>query len=294
MKNKVTKLIQNIKQSLLPVCQTPHEAEQQAWWLLEELTKKNESQLLTEESFSLSEQQEKTLNEWIMQRTINNKPIQYILEHVPFCNIDIFVKPPILIPRPETEECTLWIIKKIEKLKDKKLNILDLCTGSGCIALALAKELPNANITGTDINPKAIELAKKNMAHNNIKNATFLLSDFYSTLNTKFDLIVSNPPYVSQDEWNTLNPTIKEWEDPKALVADNNGLSAFEKIIKNARYYLKENKDLKEQNIPQIILEIGKGQENSVKALLLQENFKNINIFCDLSGTNRWVTALPL
>jgi len=293
MKNKVTKLIQDLKQSLLPVCQTPHEAEQQAWWLLEELTKKNESALLTEDYFSLSEEQEKTLNQWIEQRTTNNKPIQYILGHVPFCDIDILVKPPILIPRPETEELTCWLIKKLEKLKDKKLNILDLCTGSGCIALALAKAFPNSNITGIDINPKAIELAQKNMVHNNIKNAVFLLSDFYSALDTKFDLIISNPPYIAQNEWDTLNPTITEWEDSKALITDNNGLFAFEEIIKNARDYLKENKDLKEQNIPQVTLEIGKGQESSVKALLSEENFENINIFRDLSGINRWIAASP-
>ena len=95
---------------------------------------------------------------------------------------EIFVEPPILIPRPETEQLTSWLIEKLKKVKNEKLNILDLCSGSGCISLALASALPNAFIVGADINPQAITLAQKNKKHNKIENATFIQSDLYSNI----------------------------------------------------------------------------------------------------------------
>ena len=293
MNFKINSLIKDIKTKILSCCQSEHEAEQQAWWMIEELTKKNKSTLILEKKIDLAKNQEQTLYKWINQRTIEKKPLQYILGHVPFCNLDILLKPPILIPRPETEELACWLIKKLNKVNKEKLNILDICTGTGCIALALAKELPNSTVLGTDINKEAIKLAKKNKLHNKIKNSFFLISDFYSNINKdkKFDLIVSNPPYITKEEFENLNDTIKNWEDPNALIANKKGLASFEEIIKNSKNYLKSNNNFKKLNIPQIILEIGKNQENEVKKLLIKDNFININIFPDLKGINRWITA---
>ena len=107
----------------------------------------------------------------------------------------------------------------------------------------------------------------------------------------KFDLIVSNPPYISDKEWDNLPQNVRLWEDYKALVADKQGFECFEKIIFGAKSYLKENSKLKEFNIPQIVLEIGKGQENRVSELFQQAQFKNMQVFADLGGVNRWITA---
>ncbi|MCF7899871.1 peptide chain release factor N(5)-glutamine methyltransferase, partial [Candidatus Babeliales bacterium] len=242
-------------------------AEQEALWLLEELTQKTEMQLLLNQDLNLTKEQEVKLKLWLKQRVEEKKPLQYILGHVPFCDLDIIVEQPILIPRPETEEWVSWFIEKLKKLdkSEQNLKILDLCSGSGCIALALGKNLPDAQIFGIDINPKAIELANKNIVHNKIKNVKFIESDFYKNIQLeKFDIIVSNPPYINEQDWQNLSPTVKDWEDKSALVTNNNGFLAFEEIIKNAKNYLKENVLLKKYKIPQIILEIGKNQEHKV------------------------------
>ena len=293
MEIELQHLIKNIKEKLLSVCQTQHEAEQQAWWLLEKLTQKSNAQILAKKTLTLSEEQETTLDKWIHQRTVEKKPLQYILEHIPFCNVDIIVQPPILIPRPETENWVSWLIEKLKKLENNNLNILDMCSGTGCIALALAKAFPDSTVIGTDINPQAIELSLKNKQLNKIKNVQFLQSNYYEKIekNKKFDLIVSNPPYISKEDWELLSDTVKKWEDKKALVAEKNGLAAFEKIIHHIKDYLKENMKFKKFNIPQMIFEIGMGQENAVKKLLENNNFKNINVFKDLKGINRWITA---
>jgi release factor glutamine methyltransferase len=292
MKIDINSFIQKIKTQLLNSCDSAHEAEQQAWWLLEELLQNPKAQLLLKKTIVLTDTQQQTLEKWIKQRTEEKKPLQYISGHVPFCNLDIKVTPPILIPRPETEEWVTWLIKKLKTLEKEKLNILDLGTGSGCIALSIAKALPNGNIIGTDINPEAILLAEENKKHNNIKNAEFLCSSFYEKIqNIRVDLIVSNPPYIDIQDWTTLSKTVRNWEDKKALVANHKGFAAFETIIKQAKKHLKENTKLKQFEIPQIVLEIGMGQEKKIENILKEAQFNNIKVFKDLEGINRWVTA---
>ncbi|MBD3231070.1 peptide chain release factor N(5)-glutamine methyltransferase [Candidatus Dependentiae bacterium] len=301
MKVTITNFIKNLSEQLFTVCSTKKEATQQAWWMLEELTTKKKAQLLVYKEIELTKEQQKKMNLWIQQRIKKQKPIQYIFGHITFCNLEIAVESPILIPRPETEEWCYWLIKKFKSLKNQKFNILDLGTGSGCIALALAKNLPNSIIIGTDINPQAIKLAEKNKRLNKIQNAYFIQSDFYKNIDfelknkrlhiDKFDLIVSNPPYISKDEWENLEDVIKFWEDKKALVTNKDGLAAYEKIITNAKSYLKFNEILNKNRIPQIILELGKNQENQVKKMLKKQNFINIKIYKDLNGKNRWISA---
>jgi release factor glutamine methyltransferase len=293
MKMDVIQLIREIKDDLIPCCSSEHEAEQQAWWLLEEISKKNETQLLFDNQIELTDSDKKTLDEWVSLRVSEKKPIQYILGYVEFCGLEFFVKQPTLIPRPETEEWVCWLLEKLKKVENEKLNILDIGCGSGCIAIALANNLKNSSVIGVDLSSAAIELSNQNREHNKIKNVSFIQSDFYSNLSPdlKFDLIVSNPPYISEKEWSDLSDTVKNWEDYKALVAKDNGLFAFEKIILDAKSYLKENIKLKELGVPQIVLEMGKGQQNEVKMVLLKNNFKNVQFFSDLEGVDRWVTG---
>lgn len=285
-------LINTIKEQLTPACKTKHEAEQQAIWMLEEITKKSHVTLLAEKEVNLKKEDTEKLNEWIRQRVEEKKPLQYIFGFVPFLNLKIKTVPPILIPRPETEEWVDWLIKKLKNIKGK-IRILDIGTGSGCIALGLAKNLPNAFVTGIDINPKSITLAKQNSELNNIKNVKFLVSDFYNNLDTKyeFDIIVSNPPYICNDEWLKLDDTVKNWEDKGALVATNDCLYAYKMIISEAKKHLKPNENLDKHKINQIFLEMGAGQEKDLTLLFEKNGYKNIGFFEDLEGKQRVISA---
>lgn len=273
--------IKTITTQLMTVCADKQTAHQEAWWLLEKAMGKKQTTLITDGT--LSNKQEQMLLEWVRQRVQNKKPLQYILGSVPFCNLEILVEPPILIPRPETEEWVTWLISQLE---NKPLNILDIGAGSGAIALALAQVLPEAQVTGIDINEQAIALANKNKAHNNITNATFLMSDLFEQLHDKtFDLIVSNPPYITEKEYATLNEQVTRWEDKQALVANDEGLAIYKQIIQDASNYL--NATL---NTPNIVLEIGYTQGPAV-SMLLEKEFVDITVHQDLEGKDRWISA---
>lgn len=232
---------------------------QEAWWLLEHVTGKRKEELILDPRLSkddgketsklshfLTPQQQAILQECIAKLTIEHMPLAYLLGCVPFLDLTIDVAPPILIPRPETEE---WVHNLIQALKshEKELkNILDIGTGSGCIALALAHHFPQAQVTALDINPDALKLAQHNAEKNKISNITFLQSDLFSALthNDAFDLIVSNPPYINPEMNQTLSPQVKNWEDPRALFAPNQGLEIIEKILKNSNHFLKSSTTL--------------------------------------------------
>ena len=143
--------------------------EQELWWLIEHITGKRKTQILSRSHQVLTENQAAQLKQCIHEIHVEHKPLQYILGKVPFGDLEILVKQHILIPRPETEEWVLWLINNHKWPKDKPLNILDLCTGSGCIGLQLAKSFPFAMAVGIDSNPTAIVLAEQNKKLNNIK-----------------------------------------------------------------------------------------------------------------------------
>lgn len=292
MKHMIHNFIQELAHKLEPIYQHPDEQTQVAWWLLEKLTGQQEALLLAHSTFDLTEEQEETLRNWLHDHVKNHKPLQYILGSVPFDDLEILVAPPTLIPRPETEEWCLALAEQLKRVHNK-LTILDLCTGSGCIALALAKKLPSASIYGTDISDAALSLAEKNAHHNTIRNVTFIKSDFYAQLpsSLRFDCIVSNPPYISSKEWNNLDPMVTQWEDKQALVAEHHGLAAIEKIIAQAPEWLKENNEMAMLNIPQLVIEIGYRQGNNVKEIMHNHLFKKVHIHKDLEGKDRVVTG---
>ena len=301
---QIIDLINSVKKQLIQACKTKHEAEQQAIWMLEEITKKSHVLLLAEKEINLTKEDAEKLNEWIRQRVEEKKPLQYILGFIPFLNLKIKTVPPILIPRPETEEWVDWLIKKLKNVSGE-IRILDIGTGSGCIALGLAKNLPNAFVTGIDINPKAITLAEQNLELNNITseetfnvNVKFIVSDFYNNLDSKykFDIIVSNPPYICNDEWLKLDDTVKNWEDKGALVAQHKTsfvdcLYAYKTIINEAKKHLRQNENLQKNKINIIFLEMGVGQEKDLILLFEKNGYRNIEFFEDLEGKQRVISA---
>lgn len=178
---------------------------------------------------------DKTLDEGI---ELLNKgiPVQYIVGNVDFYGYNFKVNENVLIPRFETEEIVEKTIKYINKYLDKKVDILDLGTGSGCIAITLKKEL-DCNVDAVDISPKALEIAKLNAKNNNV-DITFYQGDMLNPINKKYDVIISNPPYIAYNE--EIMEIVKNNEPHTALYAEDNGLKYYKDIISNANKYLKE------------------------------------------------------
>lgn len=290
---KVIDLIHDCEHQLRLVYSDPITCHQYAWWLLEKLTGKKKAQLIVQETVSLTTSDHNTLQQWLGNLVDEHKPIQYILGSVPFNGIDIIVKPPTLIPRPETEEWTCNLIERIRQTHHEQLNILDLCTGSGCIAVALAKAFPSSSITAIDIAQSALLLTQENAKHNNVTNVTCLKSDLFNALpeSSAFDLIVSNPPYIAEDEWSTLDVSVTHWEDKRALVAQDHGLAIIERIIQDAPRFLKPNHELQSNGIPQLTIEIGYRQGPAVKQLMDNAHYKKTHIIKDLEGKDRIVVG---
>ena len=266
------------------IVQSTNLTTQQAWWLLEFITNKNRLQLqFSSESITPTQQQK--LNEYINQIAAHHKPLAYILGWVPFLSLKLLVAPPTLIPRPETE---MWVDELISMIKNntkKPLTILDIGTGSGCIALSLAQAFPTAQIYAVDIASSAIELAQKNAIENKVKNIAFLESNLFENLpeNLKFDLIVSNPPYINPLA--KLDSSVLAWEDHKALFANNKGLQIIEQIAEKAHNYLKKNDDLSYQ----FVMEIDSLQGNIIKNILKKHAFNKIEIKKDQFERHRTV-----
>ncbi|MEX0848783.1 MAG: peptide chain release factor N(5)-glutamine methyltransferase [Candidatus Dependentiae bacterium] len=286
----IQKHITCITEKLMPTLHDKIVCNQYAWWLLEHLTQKTKTDLIIQSQIELDEHQEKLLQTWINQIVNEHKPIAYILGNVPFGDLTINVKPPVLIPRPETEQWIIDLIEQIKKSNAQKLQILDLCTGSGCIALLLAHELPDAIVYALDIADEAIALAQQNASLHNIKNLHIITSDLFEQLpNITFDIIVTNPPYIGTSE--KLDTSVIAWEDKRALFADDNGIALIQKIIEQAPVYIHENEILQQQNIGQLYIEIGWQQGQDVKKLMQKNQYTAITIEKDSASKDRVVSG---
>ncbi|MFV7234658.1 MULTISPECIES: peptide chain release factor N(5)-glutamine methyltransferase [Flavobacterium] len=211
-------------------------------------------------------------------------PIQYLLGKTSFYGLDFEVNENVLIPRPETEELVEWIIKsnlKIEKFKN--LKILDIGTGSGCIAISLAKNLPNAQVYAIDVSEKALATAKKNAAINEV-NVTFVNQNILGTedLQQQFDIIVSNPPYVRNLEKEEIKKNVLDNEPHLALfVEDNDALIFYKKIAELAQKNLLPN--------GQLYFEINQYLGKEMVDLLEKLNFATIELRKDIYGNDRMI-----
>jgi release factor glutamine methyltransferase len=286
---KVLYSLQYISSQLFPVYKDPHLCEYYAWLLLEKLYNKTKTELIISEIIPLTFQQNKLLEEWLNLLIEKKIPIQYVLGSVYFNDLEILVKPPILIPRPETEEWSINIVTQLKKLKNQHLQILDIATGSGCIACTFAYHLPHAYVTATDISLDALQLAHTNSLYNKIDHITFLQSDLFNNISLEhfFDVIVTNPPYIAESERENIDESVLNWEDEHALFAPDNGLGIITKIIDNAPLYLKHNEEMKHLHIPQLIIEIGHQQGSFVKNYMIKVGYNNVHIYKDLAKKDR-------
>jgi len=210
----------------------------------------------------------------IASRREKHEPLQYILGETEFFGYKIKVNKSVLIPRPETE----LLVEKIIFEEKKANSVLEIGTGSGAIIIALAKNLDLKIIDAIDISETALKKAKQNAALNNIE-INFFQSDLFENITTKYDLIVSNPPYISQEEYEQLPIEIKDYEPKSALQADNNGLYFYKKILQNAKEHLTES--------GKIYFEIGYDQAEKITEIAKKNGFSDIQVFKDLNGFDR-------
>ncbi len=288
-------LIEHIAQKLAARYDDYTLCHQYAWWMVQAIKNESQALLIGQHTIHLSDEQQKKLALWIEKQVQEEMPLQYLLGSVPFNAVEIFVEPPILIPRPETEEWVASLTEMVQKTGASKLSILDLCTGSGCIALALAKELPESTCIGIDISEQAIALSNKNAKHNNIHNASFIHSDLYNQVPPyTFDIIVSNPPYIDEQEWPYLDGAVRKWEDKRALIAPDQGLTIIKKIIVQASRYLQHNELLIKNEIPQLWIEIDHTQGAAVQQLMYDAGFTKATVIKDLEGKDRVVAGIMI
>ena len=224
---------------------------------------------------------------WAVEDLKRHRPIQHIIGWTELCGCRIEVTKDTLIPRPETEEIVNWTINHFSGFnnQDSKIRILDLCTGSGCIAIALAKHLPQAQVTAVDISEKALDVARRNASANNV-DVNFLQADILSPFtihNSQFTLIISNPPYVMDKERAVMQPNVLDWEPAQALfVPDSDPLLFYRAIADIAANHLAPDGIL--------VLEINEQLGDETATLFASHGFAT-TLHSDFRGKTRMLTA---
>lgn len=229
----------------------------------------------------ISESDSKRIDSFVLRRS-KREPLQYILGHIDFLGLRFNLGRGVLIPRPETEILAEEAIKILKNKKAESASVLDLCTGSGCIAITIAKHFSNASVFGIDISDTALRYAEENALLNDVKNVIFLKGDLYEPLRLinpqmRFDMIVSNPPYVRSEDIRSLQPEIKDWEPVEALNGGEDGLEYYRKILEGCKEFLVDGGDL--------LLEVG--DIRGVIEIARSNNLRIVSVIKDLSGIDR-------
>lgn len=226
----------------------------------------------------------------MLQRRLNYEPLQHILGKTNFFGYDFIVNSKVLIPRQETELLAEKVIEDVKSSSLKKVTVFEIGSGSGCLSIALAKSLQKenveVNIFSIDISKDAVDVSNENLRLNNLDEKTirFFVKDIFEIekLNKNFDYIVSNPPYISQKDYENLNIEVKEFEPKISLTDDSEGLNFYEKIFMIASDKTFSGK---------VFCEIGFGQMNSVEKILLKNNFSKYKFYKDYSNIDRIIEA---
>lgn len=238
--------------------------------------------LVTHENTALSDEEAARFNRSMTER-LAHRPVAYITGTKEFYGLDFRVTEGVLIPRPDTETAVEAVLERADRYAGQ-VRILDLCCGSGAIGLSVAKNLPESYVTLSDISRSAVDITVLNASLLKMENCEIIQSDLFEDLTPKnYDIIVSNPPYVSGDEMGALSADIALWEPREALYGGTDGLSFYRQIIAEAPGMFR--------NRGTLIMEIGYGQDGDVRKLLEDGGFENISFRADLAGIPRVVTA---
>ncbi|WP_461809953.1 peptide chain release factor N(5)-glutamine methyltransferase [Faecalimonas sp.] len=246
-----------------------------AWILLEHITKVNRALYYANPRKKLKEEEEIQYKHFIEQR-IKRIPLQHLTKEQEFMGLSFEVNENVLIPRQDTE----ILVESVLEHLDGSENILDVCTGSGCILISLLKHLKGGTGIGIDISEKALEVAKRNAEIHEV-DATFIQSDLFEHVEGVYDVIVSNPPYIKTKEIEDLEEEVKLHDPLLALDGKEDGLYFYRKIIKESKKYLRRN--------GMLYFEIGNTQGEEVKRLMEESGFVNVKIKKDLAGLDRVV-----
>ena len=248
--------------------------------ILSNILKKSREHLIINSNKKVSKKVINLFNKLIKRRS-TREPMAYIFKNKEFWSKNFYVNQNTLIPRPETELLSEYIIKTF---KDKKMFILDIGTGTGCILFSILSELKKSTGVGIDISKKAIDVAKINqLRHNLSKRSKLIVRSFEKLKKYKFDLIVSNPPYIKNSEIKNLSEDIKRFEPKIALKGGNDGLDVIKKIIYKSNTILK--------NFGTLALEIGNDQQDKVSQILDDQEFKIKHLIKDYQNNTRCIIA---
>ena len=242
--------------------------------------------LITKQDVTLNKEQEDLFSK-LVERRKQKEPVAYILNKKEFWNENYFVDKRVLIPRPETEILIELLLKKI-KDKNKAYKVLDLGCGSGCLLISFLKEMHKSQGMGVDISSNALEVAKKNIELHNLNNRAKLVRLDFLTLHTKdkFDVIFSNPPYLSSSDYAKLSDDVKNFEPKQALVGGFNGVLYYKKIIALAQSALKKNGYL--------ALELGDRQYRTISKLLQDHSFRILDKYQLINNEIRCILAAKM
>ncbi len=255
-----------------------------AWILFSAASGLDRGRYLLEQREEMPAEERERLEEFAEKR-LQRIPVQHILGEQNFFGLPFYVNGDVLVPRQDTE---ILVEKALEKVKDGD-RLLDLCTGSGCILISLLHEAEEKDMkvkgVGLDLSEKALVLAKKNAERNTVISCSeWIKSDMFEKAEGKYDMILSNPPYIPTAEIEKLMPEVKDHDPRMALDGDRDGLKFYRILAKEAPPFLKEGGSL--------FLEIGAEQAEDVTALLEENAFKEVKVVKDLAGLDRVVCAV--
>jgi len=284
----VIQQIRDIAAQLESVYRTD-EAEALAWWIMEEKTGLSRSQILSgcksTQNFAYMQ-----IFEPIIDRLLHFEPIQYIFGHTLWNGLDLLVTPATLIPRPETAELVEKItnypygVSRSEEFPITNCRVLDVGTGSGCIAIALKKAHPEWQVTGIDISPEAIEIARKNALRNNVE-VEFKVADIFG-FNGDFDIVVSNPPYICESEKKDMRRNVLDYEPASALfVPDSDPLRFYRRIAE--LFSFPSGRD----GVGYLFFEINEAYPAELSAMLSELGYTDIHLTHDIYGKPRIIEA---
>lgn len=275
---KISEILKNSAESLR--ANGVADARREANSLLAFALNKNQTFLIAHDDYELTDEEETNYRQFIKRRA-NREPFQYIVGKQEFYGLDFIVSPDVLIPRPETE---LLVETAIEILSENA-SFCEVGVGSGCISVAILHEIETAKATGLDISEAALKIAEKNAEINRVAERLKLKqSNVFEILrDERFDLIVSNPPYISAEEMKTLQTEVRDFEPPTALTDGADGLSIIEKIIVNATQFLNEKGFL--------LLEIGHLQSTEVQKMFDQSVWRKVEALKDFQQIERVIKA---
>lgn len=256
------------------------DADSDSWLLAEHILGITRTSFYINPDMKVDEQDAGRYRE-VIKRRAEKTPLQYITGHQEFMGLDFEVNENVLIPRQDTELLVETAVRYIKKL-GRPVKVLDMCTGSGCIAISVDKMCEMADVTAVDISDKALEVARENN-HINDGKVKFILSDLFENVDGEFDIIISNPPYIETEVIEGLMSEVKEHEPYIALDGDKDGLKFYRKITEALNTHLCDG--------GKVFFEIGYNQGENVPELLNKFGYKDVMVLKDLSGNDRVVSA---